>query len=167
MNECKPAENLKKHVVQIYLLLLDLHRDSTGHVKAIRCHESARIFCEVLRELGFKVEVVNGGYLLSEKKGMQHSWVEFAIDYYGTCLLIETVPHLFFPKLSLEELVAKMVILPDDERWQKYCLVEDDIFSEVLKKRRIKNVDMKLVRNYSALILRTLSKRKTKRFTNG
>jgi hypothetical protein len=167
MSEWKPVENLRKHVAQIYLLLLSLHRNSTDNIKAVRCHESARIFYEVLKDLGYRVEVVNGGYSLSKKNRMQHSWVESVIDVYGTRLLIETAPHLFFPKLSFEELVGKMMIPPDDERRQKYFPVEDYLFLQVLKKRGVKDVDVDLVKSDSTLILKALNERKTKKFANG
>jgi len=94
--------SLKRDTAKIYWCMRKLN-PSHG----VRCHESARIFCNVLTNLGYRVEVMYGGYLIPDGKRMQHSWVENIVDVYGTSFLIETTPHLFFPDLPFREIIEK------------------------------------------------------------
>ena len=152
-------DKLRRDIARIYFLLCNLRRISPQKVKAVRCHESAGIFCDVLRNLGYSVELVNGCYLLhdlSNGEGMQHSWVEMIIEPYGGMLLIETTPHVFFPELTFEELVDKMVIPPNDARKQRYIPLEDELFFRILEQLGIKSVDRLVIRYYSSLIIEKL-----------
>ena len=166
MGKCKRKNDLEKDVAQIYWLILNLGRTqkkgkAPEKVKAVRCHESVRMFYNVLKNHGYRVEIVNGGYSLTDENMMQHSWVEYLVDDYGTSLIIETTPHLFFQDLSSEERVDKMVILPDDERRQKYHPLQDDLFFEVLKRRRVKKINEQLVKDYTSLITRLINRKKS------
>lgn len=158
MGEYKSVEDLKKDVAKIYCVLLKMNK-TNGKIKGVRCLESARIFYNVLKTLGYNVEVVNGGYVLSDKEKMRHSWVEQIVGYYGTSILIETTPHLFFPDLNCKELVEKMVILPNDERRKKYEFVGDELFLQVLKNYEEK-INEKLIENYSSTIIEFFEKMK-------
>lgn len=156
MDKCELKQDLKKDVAQIYWLVLNLGRKTPKKVKAVRCHESVRIFYNVLKKLGYEVEIVNGGCLFSNGKEMAHSWLEYMIDCYGTSLLIETTPHLFFPDLSYTELICKMVIPPDDERRRRYHTIPDNLFFQVLKQRGDENIDEQLIKRYSTSIIRLM-----------
>lgn len=145
--------DLRKDIAKIYLLLLKIREKETGKIAGVRCYESARIFYNVLKAFGYDVELVNGRYILPEKDGMRHSWVEQIVDCYGTSLLIETTPHLFFPDLNFQELVEKMVISPNDSRRKKYETIRDDDFLQILKHYG-ESIDSQLIENYSSLIIK-------------
>ena len=150
--------SLKKDVAKIYWCMLKLN---TSH--GVRCHESARIFCNVLRSLEYRVEVMHGGYLLPDRQRMQHSWVENIMDVYGTSLLVETTPHLFFPDLSFREIIEKMIILPNDTRRKKYETVSSDLFFQVLNKKGIEKIDEQIIKVYSSTIIQLLRGKNTTR----
>ena len=158
MPKCYEKYELKKQVAEIYWLILKLQKTNNG-LKGIRCYESARIFYNILKELGYKVEIVNGGYILSDEKQMRHSWVEQIIDDYGTSQIIETTPHLFFPKLTFKELVGKMVISPDDEGGAKYCPISDDLFRKILEEYQV-IIEEQLVERYSSKIIQMILNKK-------
>ena len=158
MGKCKSVKDLKKDVAKIYWTLLKME-ETDGKIKGVRCYESARIFYNVLKKLGYNVEVVNGGYVLSDNEKMRHSWVEQIVDCYGTSILIETTPHLFFPNLNFEELVEKMVIPPNDERRKKYKSLGDETFLQVLKAYD-EEINEDLIENYSSTLIKFFEKMK-------
>ena len=158
MGKCKSVEDLKKDVTRIYYVLLKI-RETNGKINGVRCYESARIFYNVLKTLGYNVEVVNGGYALSGNDNMRHSWVEQIVDCYGTSILIETTPHLFFHDLKFEELVEKMVILPNDKRRKKYKSLGDETFLQVLKAYD-EEINEDLIENYSSTLIEFFEKMK-------
>lgn len=163
MGKCKSVNELKKDVARIYWTLLKMHK-TNGKIIGVRCFESARIFYNVLKRLGYEVEVVNGGCALSDNDNMRHSWVEQIVDCYGTSILIETTPHLFHD-LLFQELVEKMIIPPDDERRKKYEFVEDETFLQVLKAYD-EEIDEDLIENYSSVLVEFFEKMKKKAKTN-
>jgi len=155
-------DKLKKDVVRIYFLLCDLRRILPQEFKEVRCHESAEIFYEVLKNLGYTdIEIVNGFYLLSDSpnrgRGKQHSWVEIIIPGPPTkSLLIETAPRQFSPELPLKELISKMVIPSEDVRRQRYAPMQDTEFFQILKQLGVKSAERQLVKLYSSLIIQKL-----------
>lgn len=146
--------SLKRDTAKIYLYMLKL---SSSH--GVRCHESARIFYNILSSLGYRVEVMHGGYSLPDGQRMQHSWVENIVDVYGTSVLIETTPHLFFSDLTLKEIIEKMIVLPNDGRRQRYEVVRDDLFFQVLKKKGIESIDKELIEDYTSKIQQLLKQK--------
>ena len=158
MGKYKSVKDLKKDVAKIYWALLKM-KETNGKIKAVRCHESARIFYNVLKTLGYNVEVLNGGYVLSDNEQMRHSWVEQIVDCYGTSILIETTPHLFFPDLNGKELIEKMVIPPNDERRKKYKSLGDETFLQVLEAYD-EEINGDLVENYSSTLIDFFEKMK-------
>jgi len=152
-----PMNHLNDIVAKIYFFLLYVNKEN-GKTKGIRCYESARIFYNVLKAFGHDVIVVNGGYIQSKNNRMRHSWVEKIVDCYGTTLLIETVPHLFYD-LEFAELLKKMIIPPNDTRREKYEAINNEDFLEVLRHYG-ENIDSQLIEKLSLSILHYLQNEK-------
>jgi len=158
MDKCKSLNYLKRDVARIYSELLKMNKKD-GEIIGVRCYESARIFYNVLKTFGYNVEVVNGGYALSDNDNMRHSWVEQIVDCYGTSILIETTPHLFFHDLPFKELVEKMVIPPSDKRREKYKSLGNETFLQVLKAYN-EETNEDLIENYSSKLIEFFEKMK-------
>lgn len=124
----------------------------------LRCHESARIFCNILRRYGYDVEVVDGVYV-HDKKKLPHSWVEF-IHLYET-KIIETTPQQVFPNLSrkerVRELLGSLVISQDDERFTRYDPRSEEWFLEFCRNNNIR-IDENHVRLLSECIFQSMRK---------
>jgi len=145
----KPGENLKQDVWTIFRIILRGNFDSF-----LRCHESARIFCNILERFGYDVEVVDGFYVYDEKK-LWHSWVEF-VDLYET-IIIETNPQQVFPNLSGTELLKSLLISQDDERFTRYCPISKKEFLEFCKNNNIQ-IDENQVKLLSEVIFQSMKK---------
>lgn len=156
MIKYKVGKNLKADVLMIFRCLgvLDV---------PFSCHEGTGIFYNVLKKFGYKVEVVRGFYsspYLDNGERRQHSWVENIIDPYGY-IIIETVPNQVFPELSPKEQIRSMIILPDDEKRQRYYPIQESLMKKILGKSGV-NIDKKTIYRLSHTIIKTFEKRSAK-----
>lgn len=150
------GKDLEKDVHLIYCIIAQ-YFDSFP-----RCHESARIFCNVLKRYCYKVEVVNGFYSsphFHDGEELLHSWVEVFNTYpiYRTRKIIEASPHQVFPELSPEEQTRSLVISRNDKKFGRYRYIPDSMFLEYCKKRRVQ-IDTNLIELRSKFILQCLKK---------
>lgn len=152
----KTGRNLESDVSVIFAIISHYDFDSF-----LRCHESARIFRNILKGYGYNVSVVDGFYIHSGKKQL-HSWVEFT--NLPETKIIETTPQQVFPQLFAKKPSQSLVISEGDERFLRYYPLSIDEFSE---KCRIENVqiDENQVKHLSEMIslaVEKLLKRKKK-----
>ena len=163
MIEYKVGSDLEKDTHLILSCLVDLN-------VSYNCHEGAEVFCNILKKFSHKVEVVRGFYSsrhLRNGEYIQHSWVENIINIYGLSKIIETAPNQMFPELNPEEQCRSMVVLPDDEKRDRYHSVLESIMEEVLRRSKVR-IDKKRMRHLSKLVEQCINKRleylsKTKR----
>ena len=145
----KAGKNLEHDVSMVFLAILHYNFDSF-----LRCHESARIFYNVLKKYGYNVAVVDGFYIYNERK-MLHSWVKL-VDLRGT-KIIETMPQQVFPKLLAEVPSKSLVVSPDDERFTRYHPAPPNIFWESCEMRNLR-IDENLVKRLSEEIFHAIEK---------
>lgn len=152
----KTERNLESDVSVIFATISHYNFDSF-----LRCHESARIFYNILRRYGYNVSVVDGFYVHNGKK-LLHSWVEFT-NLLET-KIIETTPQQVFPQLFAKKPSQSLVIPEDDERFPRYYPLSNDEFSEECKIENVQ-IDENQVRHLSEMIslaVEKLLKRKKK-----
>ncbi len=65
----------KKFGIEADFLILNLKLNLQG-IHPV-CHDTAKIICGQLKELGYKVKVVTGVYYNPPHKIIRHSWIEF------------------------------------------------------------------------------------------
>lgn len=166
MTEYKVGSNLERDTLLIFRCLGVLN-------VSFDCHVGAGVFYNVLKKFGHKVEVVRGYYSsphLRNGKRIQHSWVENIIEPYGLSKIIETVPEQMFPELSPEEQASNTIVLPDDEKRNRYDSMLESIMKEVLRKSNV-CIDEKRTQHLSNLVElcvdRTLEKISKKRQSEG
>jgi hypothetical protein len=133
----------------IEALIVVQYANETG--KEMRCHEIARITCNVLHQLGYHyMEVVDGVFLTGKSEAMTHSWIEGSFDIYSARILIETKPYddKICPDAENKERGEFMLISEWDNRAKSYIQIESKEFSKRLEKENTK-IDNDLVERYS------------------
>jgi hypothetical protein len=131
-------KKLRKDVLTVYWSLDEIDRIEHGKSLGLRCHESARVFQNILLELGNEnIEVIDGRFVNLNNKGMTHSWVEKIFDSIGSSVLIETTPNnpFIYPVIDKSDIIEKMVILPWDKRISRYEPSDTKIILDYIKQK--------------------------------
>ena len=147
MAKYKAGNNLETDVLMVLRCLAELR-------VSFNCHEGAEIMYNVLKKLGYKVEVVMGFYSsphVNKGEVIQHSWLEKTLNIYGHKTIIETVPEQVFPELNPKEKARSTIIPPNDKKQDRYHPIEESRMKEILRNSGV-HIDKEVIRHLSHLV---------------
>ena len=157
------ANKLKRELEIIESMIGHHYGKETGN--HMRCHEIARITCNILNKLGYdNFEVADGIVLLDEKNTMTHSWIKGSFDQYGPLTIIEAKPSdkQICPNSEGIQRGEVMLIPEWDTRYEKYHELNQADFNKKLEENKA-TIDFNLVGRYTEGCLRWFLSEKGKR----